>query len=103
MPGKNASQKVECLNPNTGGRINIDKTTHDLFSKAIRQSFKKDEALTFTQIVERVHDYLKRHKITFDGSVDWYAISVKHDMHARGLLEVFVEKGRKLHRLRNRE
>jgi hypothetical protein len=25
MPTKTTPQKVECLNPNTGGRMNIDK------------------------------------------------------------------------------
>ena len=34
------------------------------------------------------------------GSVEWYAVAVKHDMHARGVMEVFTEKGGKLHRLK---
>jgi hypothetical protein len=99
MPTKTASQKVECLNPNTGGRMNIDKKTYDLFSNALIKTLKKNQPLTYTQIVEGIHDYFKQQKIEFDGSVSWYAITVKHDMHARGTIEVFMEKGKKLHRL----
>jgi hypothetical protein len=89
--------KVECLNPNTGGRMNIDKDTYDLFSKAIGYAVKKGKAITFTEITEGVEEYLKQHKKKFDGSVAWYAVTVKNDMHARGLLKVFTEKGKKLH------
>lgn len=91
--------KVECLNPNTGGRMNIDKEIYDLFSKAIYQTVKKGKALTYSQIVEGIKDYFKKQKIKFDGSVEWYAVTVKHDMHARGILHVYTEKGRKLHSL----
>lgn len=54
MATKAALQKVECLNPNTGGK-------------------------------------------KFNGSVGWYAVTVKHDMHSGGVIEVFTEKGKKLH------
>jgi sulfur transfer complex TusBCD TusB component (DsrH family) len=101
MPTKTTSKKVECLNPNTGGRMNIDKGIYDLFSKAIYQTLKKIQPLTYTQIVECIHDYLKQQKTKFDGSVEWYAITIKNDMHARGIIEVFTEKGKKLHRLKN--
>ena len=39
-------------------------------------------------------------KTIFDGAVEWYAITVKNDMEARGLIEVFTEKGKKLHRIK---
>ena len=78
--------------------MKIDKATYDLFSKAIRHSLKKNQALTFTQIVEGIHEYLKQQKVKFYGSLDWYAVTVKNDLHARGIIEVFSEKGRKLHR-----
>jgi uncharacterized protein DUF6958 len=100
MATKTAPQKIECLNPNTGGSMNIDKRTYDLFSKAIYQTLKKNQPLTYTQIVEGIHDCFKQQKTKFGGSVSWYAVTVKHDMHARGMIEVFTEKGRKLHRLK---
>ena len=100
MTTKTFPQKVECLNPNTGGRMNIDKKTYDLFSKAIYHTLKKNQPLTYSQIVEGIYDCFKQEKTKFDGSVSWYAVTVKHDMHARGVIEVFSEKGRKLHRIK---
>jgi hypothetical protein len=99
MSTKTVPQKVECLNPNTGGKMNIDKKTYDLFSKAIYHTLKKSQPLTYTEIVEGIYDCLRKQKTKFEGSVSWYAVTVKHDMHARGVIEVFTEKGKKLHRL----
>jgi len=100
MPTKTFPQKVECLNPNTGGRMNIDKKTYDLFSKAIYHTLKKTQPLTYTQIVEGVKVCFREAKTKFSGSVPWYAVTVKHDMHARGVIEIFTEKGKKLHRIK---
>jgi len=93
------NQKTECINPNTGGRMNIDSSIYELFSKAIYHTLKKNRPLRFTEISQGVHDCFKQQKTKFDGSVDWYAVTVKNDMHARGIIEVFTEKGKKLLRL----
>ena len=100
MATKTASQKNECLNPNTGGKMNLDKKVYELFSKAIYHTLKKNQPLTYAQIVEGIHKCFKEQKTKFDGSVSWYAVTVKNDMHARGIIEVFTEKGKKLHRLK---
>lgn len=100
MPTRTAPQKVECLNPNTGGKMNINKATYDLFSKAIYHVLKKGKALTYTEMVEGIKDCFKEQKTKFNGSVSWYAVTIKHDMQARGVIEVFSEKGKKLHRLK---
>lgn len=100
MATESNSQKVECLNPNTGGKMNIDQKTYDIFSKAIYHTLRKNQPLSFTQIVEGIHDYFRQQKTKFDGSVSWYAVTVKHDMQSRGIIEVFMEKGKKLHRLK---
>jgi hypothetical protein len=93
-------QKVECLNPNTGRIMSIDKEVYDLFSKAIYHTLKKGKALTYTEIVEGVNECFKQQKTKFDGSVGWYTVTVKHDMHARGVIEITTEKGKKIHRLK---
>lgn len=100
MSTKTALQKIECFNPNTGGKMNLDKKVYELFSKAVYHTLKKNQPLTYTQIVEGIYDCFKQQKIKFDGSVSWYAVTVKNDMHARGIIEVFTEKGKKLHRLK---
>jgi len=33
--------------------------------------------------------------------VEWYAVTVKNDMVAKGVIETFMEKGKKLHRLKS--
>src|SRR5215218_3585818 len=96
---KPAPQKTECINPNTGSRMNIDTSIYKLFSKAIYHSLKKHSPLTYTQIVQGVKDCFGEQKARFEGSVEWYVVAVKHDMVAKGIIEIFTEKGRKLHRL----
>jgi hypothetical protein len=100
MATKTASEKVECLNPNTGGRMNIDKAIYDLFSKAIYHSLKAGKELTYLQIVEGIYNCFKKQKTKFGGSVGWYAVTVKNDMEARGIIEAVTIKGKKLNRLK---
>ena len=76
MATKTASQKIECLNPNTGGKMNLDKKVYELFSQAIYHTLKKNQPLTYTQIVEGIHKCFKQQKTKFDSSVSWYAVTV---------------------------
>lgn len=100
MAATTKPQKAELINPNTGRRMNVDKSTYDIISKAIYHVLKKEGAVTFTQLQEGVEECLKEQKTKFDGNVGWYTVSIKHDMHARGVIDVFTEKGKKLHRLK---
>ena len=93
------SDKVECVNPNTGRRMQIDASTWKLFSTAIKETLKGNKALTYTEMVEGIEKYLKKNKINFQQSVGWYAVTVKHDLHVKGILKVYMEKGKKLHAL----
>jgi hypothetical protein len=93
-------EKVECLNPNTGGSMKIDKQIYDLISKAIYHTLKAKKAVTFSEMVEGIEDCFKKQKTKFDKSVGWYAVTIKHDMQSRGVIEVYMEKGKKMHRLK---
>jgi hypothetical protein len=42
-------------------------------------------------------------KPIFKGSIEWYAVTVKHDMEASGVIESFTEKGKKLHPLKRKD
>lgn len=92
-------ETIECANPNTGRRIQIDASTWKLFSTAIKETLKGNKAITYTEMVEGIQQYFKKNKIKFDQSVGWYAVTVKHDLHVRGVIEVYTEKGKKLHKL----
>jgi hypothetical protein len=88
MPTATKTKKVECLNPGTGGRMHIDKEVYELFSQAIRHTLQKEGALTFSKMVEGIHNCFAQQQTRFDGSVSWYAITVKKDMEARAVIEV---------------
>jgi hypothetical protein len=95
-----SGNKVECLNPNTGGKMNIDAAIYELFSKAIYGLLKAHPGITYTDIVNGIRTCFKQQKTIFKGSVEWYAVTVKKDMEANGVIEVYMEKGKKLHRLK---
>ena len=93
--------KIECPNPNTGGRMNIDAKIYDLFSKAIYHTVKKNkQGVTYTGIVNGIKNCFKEEGTVFKGSIEWYAVTVKNDMVANNVIETFTEKGKKLYRLR---
>jgi uncharacterized protein DUF6958 len=101
MPA-NSSGKIECLNPNTGGKMNIDAGIYNLFSKAIYHTLKKDKkSISFTAIVNGIKMCFKEQRTNFKGSIEWYAVTIKNDMVAKGVIETFTEKGKKLHRLKS--
>ena len=101
MPARSTG-KIECLNPNTGGKMNIDTTVYGLFSRAIYHTLKKSkQGVSYTDIVSGVKQCFKEERTTFQGSVEWYAVTVKNDMVAKGVIETFMEKGKKLHRLKS--
>ena len=93
-----ANNKVECINPNSGRIMQIDKAIWDLFSKAIKHSLKGEKELTYTQMVEAVYDYLTSHQIDFKHSVEWYVVTIKNDLQAKNMVTVFTVRGKKLHK-----
>jgi hypothetical protein len=99
MARKVLSSKVECVNPRTGRKMQIEKQTYDLISKAIYHSLNAGKALTYTQMVEAIYGCFKEQGAQFEGSVEWYAVTVKNDMEVRGIIQTVTEKGKKLHRL----
>jgi hypothetical protein len=81
--------------------MKVDADIYDLFSKAIYHTLKKEtEGISYTNIVSGVKKCFKDMKTTFNGSIEWYTVTVKLDMEATGLIESFIEKGKKVHRLK---
>ena len=54
MPTKAVFQKIECHNPNTGGRMNIAEKTYDIFSKAIYHTLKKHQPLLTPRLLKEL-------------------------------------------------
>jgi hypothetical protein len=91
--------KHECLNPRSGRAMMIDSDIYLLFSKAIKEILKAKKQLNFTDLVDHLHEYFNKKKIKFDRSVDWYAVTVRNDLEARGVISTFTEKGKKFNSL----
>jgi hypothetical protein len=103
MPAKSL-EKIACVNPNTGGKMNIDAKTYELFSKAMYHVLKENrQGITYTELVNGIKKYFKENKSGFRGSVEWYAVTVKHDMVANGIIETLSDKGKKLNKLTDRK
>jgi hypothetical protein len=93
-----AVKKILCRNPNTGSVMYIGGDIYTLFEDAIRKVLKKNPAMTFGEMTEAVHRQFAKDKTTFSKSVEWYGVTVKNDLQCRGLVEVWMEKGKKRHR-----
>jgi|SRR4030095_2059829 len=103
MPTTKTVNKVQMTNPHSGSKMNIDADTWILFNRAITEVLSGGKALTYTEITDGVKKFITKNKIPFKKSISWYTVSVKLDMETRGLIEVFTEKGKKLHRLKKRK
>jgi hypothetical protein len=98
------AEKIECVNPNTGGKMNIDAKIYELFSKAIYHVLKENrEGTTYTELVNGIKKRFKENKTAFRGSVEWYAVTVKNDMVANGIIETLSDKDKKLNKLTDRK
>lgn len=103
MPAK-SPEKIACVNPNAGGKMNIDAKTYELFSKAIYHVLKENrQGITYTELVNGIKKYFKENKSGFRESVEWYAVTVKHDMVANGIIETLSDKGKNLNKLTDRK
>ena len=101
MPStKSSKEKVACLNPHSGREMKIEQDIYNLFTKEIKNALRNKKALSFTELTQIIKTNLSSKKIKFDGSVDWYVVTIKNDMDAKGELKVYMEKGKKLHALR---
>lgn len=102
MSPKASSTRTECLNPNSGRSMQIETSTYELFSKAIFHVLKERQPLSYSELEKGVRDFFQKNRTRFTGSVGWYAVTVKNDMEARGMIECFLEKGKKMHRLKGK-
>ncbi len=101
IAAKKPQNKTECVNPNSGSKLNIDTETYQLFRTAIKQTLAVGKAITYTELVEGIKIYLKSKKIIFKKSVGWYTVIVKNDLEVKKIIETYAEKGIKLHRLKD--
>ena len=94
------SKKTTTTHPRTGSQFNIDAAIYEPFKAAILQSLKGSKGKTFTELTDDMVKIIKQKIPGFKKSIPWYTISIRLDLETRGLVETFIEKGRKLSRLK---
>jgi hypothetical protein len=95
-----AVKKTTITNPRSGREKNIDESIYIPFKAAILQSLKKTKGKSFTELSDDVAKIVRKKIPDFKRSIPWYTISILRDLEARGVVENFIEKGKKLNRLR---
>ena len=97
---KAISKKTVITHPESGRETKIDSAIYEPFKEAILQSLKGSKGKTFTDLTDDVVKNIRKRLPSFKGSIPWYTISVLRDLETRGIVENFVEKGKKFNRLK---
>ena len=97
---KATSKKTVITNPKTRREVKIDSSIYDPFKVAILQSLKGSKGKTFSELTDDVVNNIRKKSPSFKGSIPWYTISILRDLETRGLVENFVEKGKKYNKLK---
>lgn len=71
------------LHPQGKRGVNISRDKYETMRDAIAEALRGSDGMTYTELVAEVG---RRVGASFDGSIKWYAVVVKQDMEARGLL-----------------
>jgi len=94
------SKKITVTHPRTGTEKKFDPAIYEPVKAAILQSLKGSKGKTFTELTDSVIKILRTKMPGFKGSVPWYTISIRLDLETRGIVETFIDKGKKLNRLK---
>jgi len=93
-------KKTIVTHPPTGTERKFDSAIYEPVKSAILQSLKGTKGKTFTELTDDVVKIMKKKMPGFKGSIPWYTISIRLDLETRGIVETFIEKGKKLNRIK---
>jgi len=96
---KAIKNKVVATHPKSKREMKVDSAIYEPFKAAILQSLKGSKGKTFSELIDGVVKNIKKKIPSFKGSIPWYTISILRDLETRGMVENFIEKGKKLNRL----
>jgi hypothetical protein len=94
------SRKIIVTHPVTGTERKFDATVYEPVKAAILQSLKGSRGKTFTELTDDMVKIIRKKIPGFKGSIPWYTISIRLDLETKGVVETFIEKGKKLNRLK---
>jgi hypothetical protein len=92
-------KKIVVTHPRTGTERKFDSAIYEPVKAAIIQSLKKSKGKTFSELTDDVIAIIRRKMPGFKGSIPWYTISIRLDLETRGIVETFMQNGKKLNRL----
>lgn len=94
------TKKIVVTHPETGTERKFDAAIYEPVKMAILQSLKGSKGKTFTELTDDVVKIIRKQMPGFKKSIPWYTISIRLDLETRGIVETFIEKGKKLNRLK---
>lgn len=77
-------ERILTLHPQGKQGVNISKQKYDTMKNVIIETLTEFKELTFTELIQKINKKLTGN---FGGSINWYAVIVKLDLEARGILE----------------
>jgi hypothetical protein len=92
--------KTVTTHPETKRQMKVDAAIYEPVKAAILQSLKGSNGKTFRELSDDVVKIIRKKMPGFKRSIPWYTISIRLDLETRGIVETFVEKGKKLNRLK---
>ncbi len=85
------NEKIQTLHPDPAKQgVNIDRAKYDLVRSGIVHVLEDTPLMKPMQMFHSVADHLEGQ---MEGSISWYAVSVKLDMEARGEIDHDRKKG----------
>ncbi|HEY9177174.1 MAG TPA: hypothetical protein VIN07_05765 [Flavipsychrobacter sp.] len=93
------TEKIQLVHPAGKNAPRISTETYLLISDAIIKVLQQQQPLSFADMAREVRQYVSANSPGFEGSVEWFTVSIKQHMEAEGIIETVTEKGRKMHRL----
>lgn len=97
---KATTKKIIVTHPATGTERKFEAAIYEPVKAAILKSLKGSKGKTFTELTDDVVKTIRKQLPDFKKSIPWYTISIRLDLETRGVVETFVEKGKKLNRLK---
>lgn len=93
--------RIMTLHPDPAKQgVNIDRNKYETIKTAILDLLAEQGEITFVGLTTAMNARLQD---TFDGSINWYTVSVKLDLEARGLIVRGIQGGKQTVRLKNEE
>lgn len=91
------TDKILTLHPKGKQGVSIEHAKYEQMRSAIINAVEARGTTSFTEMIRMIHDAVDGE---FEGSIEWYATTVKLDLEARGELERVRVKGCDVYRIR---